>query len=149
MSGDLRIYPRFLPHWRLDGAVYFVTWRLAGGVHALTVLERDQLAPILRKFDGTRYDLFAYVIMNDHVHTLVEPHHAFPLEAIVHTWKSYSTWLLQRGSRRGRVWEREYFDRIVRSAEDFDEKLRYLLDNPARRWPGIDAYPWAWCREDV
>jgi len=144
----LHIYHRFLPHWRLDGAVYFVTWRLERDQQSLTVSERDQLAEILRKFDGGRYDLFAYVVMNDHVHALVQPHAAFPLERVIHSWKSYSTWLLQRGFRHGRIWQREYYDRIIRTESDFEEKVCYILGNPARRWPGIEGYPWAWCRED-
>jgi REP element-mobilizing transposase RayT len=107
MPDRLHIYRRYLPHWRLDGAVYFITWRLERDQPALTVIERDQLVEILRRFDGSRYDLFAYVVMDDHVHALVEPYAAFPLERLVHSWKSYSTWLLQRGSRPGRIWQRE------------------------------------------
>lgn len=145
----LYVYRRFLPHWRIDRAVYFVTCHLCPGQDPLTVLERDQLAQILRHFDGGRYELFAYVVMSDHVHTLVQPVRDYSLARIVHSWKSYSTRLLQRGPRCGRIWRREYFDRVIRSESDFDEKLNYILDNPYRRWPGIDTYPWVWCREDL
>ena len=143
-----RIYHRPLPHWRIDAAVYVVTWRLYSTQQPLEVLEREQLGAILRRFDRERYELFGYVVMDDHVHAMVQPHDGYPLEEIVHTWKSYSAWLFQRGSRRGKIWQREYFDRIVRTRTDFDEKLRYILDNPIRRWPGIESYPWAWCRAD-
>ena len=143
------IYRRFLPHWRIDGAVYVVTWRLHQDQVRLSVLERQQVAEMLHRFDGDRYELFAYVVMDDHVHALLQPHVEFPLEGIVHSWKSYSAWLFQRGHRQGRVWQREYYDRIVRSRTDFDEKLRYILDNPYRRWPGIEEYPWAWSRHDA
>ena len=145
----LRIYHRLLPHWRIDDAVYVVTWRLHSTQPRLAVLEREQLGEILRKFDRRRYELFAYVVMDDHVHALLQSHGAYPLEQIIHSWKSYSAWLFQRNSsRRGKIWQREYHDRLIRTQADFDEKVGYILDNPYRRWPGIDVYPWAWCRED-
>lgn len=146
---DWNVYRRCLPHWRSDDATYFVTWHLHRAQPSLTVIERDQLAGVLRKFDGERYKLFAYVIMNDHVHVLLEPRPAFPLQGIVHSWKSFSAWLLQRASRSGSIWQREYYDRIIRSESDFNEKLNYILGNPERRWPGIEGYPWVWCLQDA
>ena len=37
-------YTRHLPHWRMKGAAYFVTWRLANGHPDLTVEEREIVA---------------------------------------------------------------------------------------------------------
>ena len=52
-------YTRHLPHWRLKGAAYFVTWRLAKGHPDLTVEEREIVWNALRFFDGVRYVLAA------------------------------------------------------------------------------------------
>ena len=48
--------------------------------------------------------------------------------------------------RKGRVWQAESFDHVLRSSENLDAKVGYLLENPVRaglaaRW---DDYPWLW-----
>jgi hypothetical protein len=40
------------------------------------------------------------------------------------------------------VWQFEYFDRIVRDEDELLQKLRYILGNPWKRWPGIEGYEW-------
>jgi len=144
MSDDLTIYRRILPHWRLDGSLYFVTWRLDRDQPPLDGSERDLVAGAVRYFNVTRYDLFAYVVMNDHVHALVAPTGTHALQAIVHSWKSFTAHRLQRPGRGRRIWQPEYFDRIVRDAEEVREKLDYIVGNPFKRWPGITSYPWLW-----
>ena len=148
VSRYLQSYRRHLPHWRFHSGIYFVTWRLGRDQPPLTVLERDQVAKVLRFLAGRRYDLFAFVVMNDHVHVLVRPYAGFPLEQVMHSWKSYSAHLLRSG-RNTPVWQREYFDRLVRDEAEFDQKVHYILGNPSNRWPGVIDYPWVWCRPDL
>ncbi len=103
------IYRHRLPHIRVDGAIYFVTWRVRNGQPELSKDERDCAAGALRHFDHSRYRLHAYVVMNDHVHVLVEPCPGFQLEKIVQSWKSYTTNILRRtGKRQSVVWQDEY-----------------------------------------
>jgi REP element-mobilizing transposase RayT len=139
-------YRRCLPHWRMAGSTYFVTWRLASALRDLTPLERSDVGTSLLRFDHERYTLFAYAVMNDHVHVLVRPHDGRRLEDLVHSWKSYTTHRLQSLGRRGKVWQEEYFDRIVRDDEEFLEKCQYIFNNPFKRWPGVQHYPWVWIR---
>ena len=148
MDDETRVYRRYLPHWRETAAIYFVTWGSRPGQEALTIIERDHVAASLQHFNHTRYELFAYVVMNDHVHVVVQPLGDFTLERIVHDWKSFSTVCMQRGHRRGRIWQREYYDRIIRDDTEFAAKIEYILSNPTERWPGIERYPWTWCRRD-
>jgi hypothetical protein len=61
---EIYVYRRNLPHWRLAGATYFVTWRLAGGQSELSAEERSLVTRCLRHFDQKRYDLLAYVVMD-------------------------------------------------------------------------------------
>ncbi len=139
---ELRTYRRRLPHWRVDGSVYFVTWRVAAGVPYLDGAERDLVLTSLLHFNGVRYLLYAAVVMNDHVHALVEPLDSFDLEEILRSWKSFTS--RQFRNRTGRVWQPEYFDRLIRNEHEFAEKLRYIATNPFTRWPGIESYPWVW-----
>jgi putative transposase len=47
---------------------------------------------------------------------------------------------------RDHVWQREYFDRILRSAEDIRTKAEYICENPVRAGlvERVDDYPWIW-----
>lgn len=144
---DLQIYRRNLPHWRIDTATYFVTWRLFPGACLLQASERTAVAQAIVHFDGSRYALHAYVVMDDHVHVIVRPSACMPLEQIVHSWKSFSANRLQREhGRRGVVWQRESFDRIVRDENEWLEKIQYIINNPMKRWPALKEYPWVWPR---
>jgi REP element-mobilizing transposase RayT len=127
--------------------VYFVTWRLASNQPPLTVFERDHVAETIRHFADSRYELFAYVVMDDHVHALVEPHRDHDLERLLHSWKSFSAHSIRRAAAP--LWQREYFDRIVRDEQEFDALVQYIVQNPYNRWPGVTAYPWVWCRGDL
>jgi hypothetical protein len=109
----------------------------------LMPIERTTVLQTLLYFQQQRYALHAYVVMNDHVHTLVSPHPEHSLQTIVHSWKSFSARRLQQEHcREGAVWQREYFDRIIRNEMEFTEKRDYILANPAKRWPGVAGYLW-------
>ena len=143
MKEDITIYRRRLPHWRMPGAVYFVTWRLHPAQPDLKPEERESITAALKHFDGERFELLAYVVMHNHVHILINPKDAYRLQDIVYSWKSYTANLLQRTyHRRHRIWQDEYFDRIVRDEEEFWEKAQYILNNPFKTWPDISEYKW-------
>jgi REP element-mobilizing transposase RayT len=142
---SFEFYRHRLPHARVHGALYFVTWRLRAELGDLTDEERDLVAASLRHFDGRRYALHAYVVMNDHVHTIVEPHADFRLEDILHSWKSFTAkGIAQLRRRFGAVWQDEYFDRVLRDDAEYQQKNDYILHNPFRRWPGLETYRWCW-----
>jgi len=142
-----RFYRRRLPHWRIAGCIYFVTWRLTAHQQELSPEERGIVAAEFQSREGQRYDLHAYVVMNDHIHVLVEPLGALTLERIVHSWKSFTAHQLQRTCRRhGQLWQDEYFDRWVRDEKEYTQKLRYIIGNPWNRWPELREYPWVWSR---
>jgi len=48
--------------------------------------------------------------------------------------------------RKGPLWQPESFDHVVRSSENLDAKIAYLLENPIRA--GLvkerTEYPWLW-----
>ena len=136
-----------MPHWRLDGSIYFVTWRLQNSQKELTRIEREIIVSTLKHFDGQRFEVLAYVVMPDHVHVLVRPYEGYLLHELVHSWKSYTANRLQRvAGRRGRIWQEDYFDRIMRDEAEFIEKAQYILNNPLKIEPQIDAYPWVWVK---
>ena len=96
----------------------------------------------LHYFDGERYRLHAFCIMPNHVHVLVETlTAAFPLEKIVHSWKSFTSNRINQVLRRtGQVWQHESFDHIVRDEAEYKKQFAYILNNP--RKAGISAPTW-------
>lgn len=144
----LTIYQNRLPHWRMPGGWYFVTWRLHQGQHALSPDERSLVRSTLLHFQDVRYQLAAFVVMDDHVHVLVQLKEGFALEKIVQSWKSYTAHQFVATALRAKpIWQREYFDRIMRDEAEFTEKYRYILANPVRRWPDAQEYRWVWSDE--
>ena len=147
---DLVVYRRRLPHWRLTGSVYFVTWRLAATVANLTSDERGVIMSALKHFNGDRYELYAGVVMHDHVHVLVRPLGKHPLQELLHSWKSFTAHKLQQDyGRKTPIWQDEYLDRVVRDEQEFLDKMQYILNNPPETWPELEDYPWVWVKEDL
>ena len=144
---NLEVYWRRLPHWRLSGSVYFVTWRLHPSQPNLNPEEQEAVTTTLKHFDGERYELLAYVVMHNHVHVLITLKDNYRLQDIVYSWKSYTAYVLQRKFHRlNRIWQDEYFDRIVRDEAEFLEKAQYILNNPVKTWPDIQEYEWVWVK---
>jgi type I restriction enzyme R subunit len=105
--------------------------------HSACVLRRPELSKIvaesLRHFDGQRYDLTDFVVMPNHVHVLV----AFPHEAAMlqqcESWKHFTATQINRALRcKGRFWQQDGFDHLVRSVEQFEYFRRYIAENPVR-----------------
>jgi type I restriction enzyme R subunit len=101
------------------------------------VLKRPELARIvgdsLLHFDGQQYLLSDFVVMPNHVHVLVCLLGETDLEKQCYSWKKYTANLLNRAlGRRGRFWQEESFDHLVRSPEQFDYLHRYIADNPEK-----------------
>jgi REP element-mobilizing transposase RayT len=140
---NLDIYQRRLPHWRLSGSVYFVTWRLHPDQPVLPPEERELVRSAIFYFDRQRYALFSWVVMQNHVHVIIRPWKNYHLQDIVYSRKSYSANILQgKFGRRNRIWQDEYFDRIIRDEAEFLEKVQYILNNPLKTWPDIEKYEW-------
>ncbi|MHB8068418.1 MAG: REP-associated tyrosine transposase [Desulfobaccales bacterium] len=147
---ELIIYQRKMPHWRLAGSVYFVTWRLEFSQPALTPDERAVIMSALKHFDNHRYDLYAWVVMHNHVHALVKPLEKYRLQALVQSWKSFTAHKFSQDyGRKVPIWQEEYFDRIVRDEKEFLDKAQYILNNPLKQWPEAEDYPWVWIKEDL
>ena len=133
MDQELKRFRRKLPHWRQAGAYYFITWRLQPGRSKLTESEKTLVADALLHFQDQRYRLLAYVVMDDHVHTVVRPQEAFSLSSILHSWKSFTAHEINKvRSESGAFWQEENYERIIRNERELNAIRRYILDNPAR-----------------
>jgi REP element-mobilizing transposase RayT len=140
---------RKLPHLISEDAIYFVTWRLARGQNCLSSAERDVVDCSIKHFDQERYRLISYVVMDDHVHCILQPLNNLPLYGIIQGWKSFTSHTLVKSSGRlAPIWQADYFDRRVRNAIDLAEKAYYIACNPTKRWPEMSDYKWHYAQLD-
>lgn len=93
--------------------------------------------------DGDRYALAAWCIMPTHVHVLIEQINNNALSDIVQAWKSVSAHgINKREGRTGALWRREYFDRFMRTPEQFEATVAYIENNPVAAGLCLKAADW-------
>jgi REP element-mobilizing transposase RayT len=82
-------------------------------------------------FDGVRYRLHAWVVMPNHVHTVITPSATTSVSRIVSSWKSYTaTRANALLDRQGTFWQADYFDRFIRDDGHFRAAVSYIENNP-------------------
>lgn len=104
-----------------------------------------QLAAMARTYTVT---LYAYTLMANHVHLLLQAPHTDPLARPLRWFFRETTraWQHTHG-RQGHFWERRYWACLVDDDRYALAALRYLDRNPVRAGLGDDpaAYPWSSC----
>ena len=94
------------------------------------------------------FRLLGYVLMPDHWHALIWPAYPLTISRVVQDvkWISARRLNCERGAA-GPVWQHQFWDRLVRHAKEFRERLDYLHFNPVRK--GLvrrpEAWPWSSC----
>jgi alanyl-tRNA synthetase/REP element-mobilizing transposase RayT len=154
-TSGTRYSKRRLPHFERPWAKYLITF---------STQERRPLSPTartitldaIRHFHGKRYELFAAVVMPDHVHILFEPGIKtdnaegqpvfWALSDLMHSIKSFTAHKIQDHEGGASVWEKEWHDRMIRSEADLEEKFSYVVGNPWRTSivGETEDYAWVW-----
>ena len=102
--------------------------------HGECVLRIPEIAGIVTEtllhFDGERYRMGDFIVMPNHVHLLA----AFASEGVMaaqcDSWMHYSAWKINIALRqKGKFWQQEPFDHLVRSPEQFVYLRKYIRDN--------------------
>src|SRR5580693_1315013 len=114
------------------GSCPFLDMRIAGA-----------MAAALRFREGTHYRLLAWCVMPNHVHVLARLFPGRELARVVKAWKNFSAKATNHAlGRKGRFWQREYYDRMIRNENELDRAIRYVLENPAKA--GLKNWTWVW-----
>jgi len=93
---------------------------------------------------NTGFCLLAYCFMPDHLHLLVEGSEGSDLAQLMKAFKQASSFeYKQRGGRP--LWQRSYYDHVLRGPDELESAVEYILDNPARAGLVDDprAYPFS------
>jgi REP element-mobilizing transposase RayT len=125
-------------------------------------LTRDDVAAIIAEnlfhHIGRLYRLWAFVVMSNHVHILVEPlmsqthpdggdddTHFVALERITHALKSFTAKRANRVlNRSGNFWQEESFDHWARDEREFERIVTYIENNPVRAGLVDSPEKWKW-----
>src|SRR5688572_17377536 len=142
-----------LAHWQAQDGEYFITFRVQGSLPEHlgggTPVCKLGVAPIaaiviecLKFFDHQKYQLYAWCVMNTHVHVVAK---IFELElaSVISAWKSNSAKRINEIlGRQGAFWQRDYFDYLVRDDNELWSVVNYVKNNPIKA--GLADWPWVW-----
>ncbi len=102
------------------------------------------VAGAVTHFAGDRYDLGAWCVMPNHVHMILAPKEGESLADILHSIKRFSAREANKVlGREGAFWQKESYDHIIRSEEEFGKQTAYVLGNPEK----AGLVDWEFCGE--
>jgi REP-associated tyrosine transposase len=90
-----------------------------------------------------------YVIMPDHVHLFVRGPDDFKLGRWVGTLKQHLSKAIPMTQPSSPIWQRGFFDHVLRSHESYGEKWNYVRENPVRAGLVEKAEAWPYQGEIV
>jgi REP element-mobilizing transposase RayT len=117
--------------------------------HGACYLQNPEIAETIQSallhFDGERYRLLEWCIMPNHVHVMIETLPDHHLADIVHSWKSFTANKCNAIlGLEGTFWQREYYDRYIRSDNHYSEICEYIRYNPVKAGLAKAPEEWPW-----
>jgi putative transposase len=105
----------------------------------------DMFSDILFKEASCHYcDIISYIFMPDHCHLLLQgkSEKADTLKAIYMFKQKTGFWFSQH--IKNICWQKDFYDHILRTDEEINKHVKYMLDNPVRKKIVEDwkVYPW-------
>lgn len=99
------------------------------------VFRNDPCLTILRNHmlegDTVHYHLGDFVIMPNHVHLLLNLVAGIELDKALHRIKSGSAFLCNQAlGRKGKLWQKESYDHLVRDSRELRSFRNYIRNNP-------------------
>ena len=90
--------------------------------------------------NGSQFQVLAWCVMPNHIHLVFRLGDGHQLSSVMHSLKSYTAHEVNKATgRTGALWEREYFDRLVRPGK-LASCVNYVLSNPLRA--NLTGWPW-------
>ena len=94
---------------------------------------REAVAKSLRLFDGERFLMHSWVAMPNHVHALFSLAEGRRLDGVVGGWKTFTARDINALlGQSGALWQKSYFDRMIRDWDHMIRVARYIRRNPVK-----------------
>lgn len=118
----------------LAGHTYFITVNCINREPLLCDKAATQACQMLWRLHRQGHlSLCAWVLMPDHMHTLVQLHHGQSLAQSVGRMHSCVAKAANRAQNRiGKFWQGAYHDRRIRDERQLRNTLRYMINNPVK-----------------
>jgi len=86
-----------------------------------------------QNFEGIRYDMHSCVVMPNHVHVMFSLKEGTKMEKVLASWKNYTATRINGAlGQEGALWQKDYFDRMIRDWDHFAKVSRYIRKNPLK-----------------
>ena len=121
---------------KAEGRPIFVTFST---LKKKTILKNPKIANVVQQVllaleKERKLKLLEYVIMPDHIHLLISERGGYSFENILRLFKTKSSKEINKiRNTKGRNWERRYFDRIIRSEDEYRKAIKYIRYNPIKK----------------
>ncbi len=140
LVATLELHKRKLPHWYLEGAIYYLTFHLHPDFEETGLFSDSEILTVkssILHHHEKQWFCHALTVMPNHVHLIAsvipEQVKIVTVGYILASVKSYSAKMLNRGrNRTGHVWLNESFDRILRNESEYWQKMKYIFENLMR-----------------
>lgn len=107
--------------------------------------------------NGTRYTSHVFCVMPNHIHWIMTPLKLKGMNKldsrlipIMQSFKSFTSHeankILQR---QGTFWNREYYDHVVRSSQEFGKLVIYTIHVKAKLCATWRDWPWTWVSDEL
>ncbi len=115
-----------------------------GNIYFVTTVTHNREPILLANIDlfnislartHTRLDFVnvAWVVLPDHVHFIIDPKNS-SLSDIMKSLKQDFGYLYRQklGTRKGKVWQRRFWDHVIRDQTDMNRHVNYIHHNPVK-----------------
>jgi len=79
-----------------------------------------------------KFSVWAYCFMPDHLHLLLIAKENSDLVKFIRTYKQLSGYGYKKTTGKN-LWQKSFYDHILRKEENIPEVIRYILENPVRK----------------
>ena len=91
-------------------------------------------------------DCWGYVIMPDHLHMILRLSGSQSISEVLSSFSKHTSRKINKGlGRSGRLWEKGFYERKIRSEDELSNQLGYSRENPVRKGYVEDARDWLCC----
>jgi len=118
----------------LSDRYFFVTVRLLKGRARLQDADFQLMAVALNRTRRQHpFYLTAWTFLPDHWHAICAPVYPRTISLLMKSFKNSSTILInRRRGERSELWQARFFDRALRTVNEYNEKVEYIHMNPVR-----------------
>ena len=93
----------------------------------------EEMSRTLLYFQDIRLHVGCFAVMHNHVHSVIRPLGEFQLEDVLESVKGFVSRKVNRlVGRKGKLWEQESFDRIIRDEDHLYRVVQYIGNNPRK-----------------